>query len=80
MIEILAQFVGNKPKGRISKRVFQDNKLLQIFRKTNTSYPKKCSFFQKFGVLCLLKHPFSDSTLLSYYQRTDEVHNKFMTE
>ena len=32
-------FVGNKAKGRISKRVFQDNKARQIFRKTNISYP-----------------------------------------
>ena len=27
--------VGNKAKGRISKRVFQENKARQIFRKTN---------------------------------------------
>ena len=32
-------FVGNKTKGRISKRVFQENKARQIFRKTNISYP-----------------------------------------
>ena len=32
-------FVGNKAKGRISKRVFQENKTRQIFRKTNISYP-----------------------------------------
>ena len=32
-------FVGNKAKGRISKRVFQENKALQIFRKTKISYP-----------------------------------------
>ena len=32
--------VGNKAKkGRISKRVFQENKPRQIFRKTNISYP-----------------------------------------
>ena len=35
----MAQFVGNKAKGRISKRVFQENKACQIFRKTNISYP-----------------------------------------
>ena len=34
-------FVGNKTKGRISKRVFQENKARQIFRKTNISYPLK---------------------------------------
>ena len=32
-------FVGNKAKGRISKRVFQENKARQIFRKTDISYP-----------------------------------------
>ena len=31
--------VSNNPKGRISKRVFQENKARQIFRKTNISYP-----------------------------------------
>ena len=50
------QIIGNKAKGRISKRVFQENKARQIFRKTNIYYPllrtrtcayqkgKKCSF------------------------------------
>ena len=33
------QLVGNKPKGRISKRVVQENKACQIFQKTNISYP-----------------------------------------
>ena len=33
------QIIGNKAKGRISKRVFQENKARQIFRKTNISYP-----------------------------------------
>ena len=31
--------VGNKAKGQISKWVFQENKVRQIFRKTNFSYP-----------------------------------------
>ena len=31
--------VGNKAKGRISKRVFQESKARQNFRKTNNSYP-----------------------------------------
>ena len=60
-------FVGNKAKGQISKRVFQENNACQIFGKTNFSYPsdthtyvcvsegKKCSFFGKFGVLCFLE-------------------------
>ena len=31
-------FVGGKAKGRFSKRVFQENKTRQIFRKMNISY------------------------------------------
>ena len=31
--------VSNKVEGRISKRVLQENKARQIFRKTDTSYP-----------------------------------------
>ena len=62
-------FVGNKPKGRISKQVLEGNKARQVFRKTKISYPlirtrtcassggKKCLIFGKFGVLVFLKHP-----------------------
>ena len=32
------QFAGNKAKGRISKRVFQQIKVRQTFRKTSISY------------------------------------------
>ena len=35
----LDRVVGNKAKGRNSKRVFQENKAREIFRKTNISYP-----------------------------------------
>ena len=35
----LSLFADNKAKGRISKRVFQENKARQIFRKMNISYP-----------------------------------------
>ena len=52
------QIVGNKAKGQISKRVIQEDKVCQIFQKTNISDPliwgKKCLFFGKFGVLCFL--------------------------
>ena len=34
----LSELVGNKAKGRISERVFQENKAHQIFGKTNISY------------------------------------------
>ena len=36
---MFCQFVGNKAKGQISKRVFQENKGRQILQKTNISYP-----------------------------------------
>ena len=35
----LHYIVGNEAKGRISKRVFQESKARQNFRKTNISYP-----------------------------------------
>ena len=63
-------------KGRISKRMFQENKARQIFQKTNISYPlihtsgaKKCSFFGKFGVVCFLETPVLRFALLPYYRR-----------
>ena len=31
--KVILKFVGNKAKGRISKRVLQENKARQIFRK-----------------------------------------------
>ena len=71
---IAAVIVGNKAKQRIPKRVFQENKASQIFRKTNLSYPplrrrtyvcvsggKKCSFFGKLACFVFLKLPFWDS-------------------
>ena len=77
---IAKHFVGNKAKGRISKRVFQENKGSQIFRKMNISYPLirtrtsayqgvKNSFFRKFGVICFLLTPVLRYALLPYYQR-----------
>ena len=68
------EFVVNKAKGRISKPVCQENKAGRIFRKTNISYmcvsgKKKCSFFEKFGVLCFLVTPVLKFALLPYYQR-----------
>ena len=73
-------FVRNKAKGRISKRVLQENKPRQIFPKnehflppdTNTyvfvSGGKKCSLFGKFIVRCFLETPVLRFTLLPYYQ------------
>ena len=80
---ILVENVGKNAKGRISKRVFQENKARQIFRKTNIYYPliryvcvswdKKCSFFAKFGVLCFLETPVLRFTLSPYYQQKGNV-------
>ena len=45
---IKPKFVGNMAKGRISRRMFQENKGHQIFWKTNISYPlirtRKCAY------------------------------------
>ena len=71
------RLVGNKAKGRISKRVFQENKARQIFRKTDMSYSmihtrtcpyrgvRNIRFFEKCGVLCFLETLVLRFTLLS---------------
>ena len=74
----LPVFVGNKAKGRMSKRVFQENKARQIFRRNElfllsdthmgVSGGKKCSFWGKFGVLCFLETPVLRFALLPYYR------------
>ena len=56
----LCQFVGNKVKGRISKRVFQESKARQILQKT---------FFGKFVVVCFLVTLVLRFAFLSNYQR-----------
>ena len=56
MSKTVLNFVGNKAKGRISKRVC-------------VSGGKKCSFFGKFGVLCFLETPVLRFALLPYYRR-----------
>ena len=67
-------FVGNKAKGRISKRVFQENKTHQTFRKTNISYPlrvRNIHFSENLVCFVFLKHPFWDLPfcLLPHYRR-----------
>ena len=69
----LPVFVGNKAKGRMSKRVFQENKARQIFRKTNISYPlirtrtcvyqgvRNVRFSENLACFVFLKHLFWDS-------------------
>ena len=63
----------SKAKGRISKRVFQEKKAREIFRKTNIFYPLICTrtctyqgvknvrFSENFTCFLFLKHPFWDS-------------------
>ena len=94
-IDFFYKFVGIKALGQISKRVFQENKARQTFRKTNISYVcvsggkkclhvcvsggKKCSFFGNFGVLCFLEAPVLRITLLPYYQWIVEWHSVTIT-
>ena len=73
------KFVGNEAKGQISKRVLQENKPRQIFRKTNISYllirtrtylcvsgGRKGSFYGKFGELFFLETLVLRFSLLSF--------------
>ena len=65
--------VVNKPKSRISKHVFQENKARQIFQKTIISYPVICThtctyqgvrnvrFLENLACFIFLKQPFWDS-------------------
>ena len=56
-------FVGNKAKGRISKRVFQGNKAHQIFWQTNISYQgvRNVCFSEILACFVFLKHLLGDS-------------------
>ena len=69
----LVFMVGNKAKGRISKRVFQESKSRQNFRKTNISYhlirTRTCLFFRNFVVICFLETPALRFALWPYYGR-----------
>ena len=38
-VEEMSQFIGNTAKDQISKRVLQQNKAHQIFKKANISFP-----------------------------------------
>ena len=54
-----------RQKGRISKRVFQENEARQIFRKTDISCAyqgaRNVCFLENWACLVFLKHPFWDS-------------------
>ena len=80
--EINPKIVGNKAKGRTSNWVFQENKLRQIFRKTNTSYSlintRTCAYHGVINVcfcenltrFVFLTHPSWDSP---FYLITDNL-------
>ena len=66
----ISEIVGNKAKGRISKRVFPESKACQNFRKNKHFLPpdthrhacvsggQKCLFFGNLVCFAFLKHPF----------------------
>ena len=64
-----SELVGNKAKGRISKRVFQENKALTCAYVCVSG--GKCLFFGKFGVLCFLETTVMSIALLPYYRRSE---------
>ena len=78
------QFVSNKVKGQISKRVFHENKARRIFRKTNISNAlirtRMCAYQEaknvKFDVLCFLETPVLRLALLPYYRRVNQLKTK----
>ena len=77
----LLYLVGNKPKRRILKRVFQGKQSTPSFPKNEHFLPsdthtyvcgsgtKKCSFFGKFGVLFFFETPVLRFAFLPYYRR-----------
>ena len=69
----ISLFISHKAKGRISKRMFQESKACQNFRKTNISYllirtstcvyqgVRNVCFSEILACFAFLKHPFWDS-------------------
>ena len=91
MFSFQLNIVGNKAKGRISKRVFQENKAHQIFRKTKflttrkhttPNFPKNelflinVCFSENLVCFVFLKRPFWDSP---FGLITDDI-TKFIKE
>ena len=66
---LLPEIVGNKAKGRISKRVFQENNARQIFRKNEHSPPPPPDTHTY--VPCFLEAPVLRFSLLPYYRRNE---------
>ena len=63
-----SNFDGNEAKGRISKRLFQENKAQQFFPETDISSSLiRTRTFGNFDVLCFLETPVVRFSLLRYY-------------
>ena len=85
-LNIEPKFVGNKAKGRLSKRVFQEKQSTPNFPQNEHFFPpdththmyvcilegKKCSLFGKFGELCFSCNTRFGIRLLPYYRRVFE--------
>ena len=61
ILMVLTYFVSNKPKGRISKPVFQENKAHQIFRTCAYQGVRNVCFSENSVSFVFLKHLFWDS-------------------
>ena len=69
--EVILKIAGNKAKGWISKRVFQENKARQIFQKRTFLTPcRNVRFSENLGCFVFLKQPFWDSPFCLI---TDEI-------
>ena len=72
---IVPKYIGNKAKGRISKRAFQENKARQIFRKTKPfclitdEYILQMKRDIHFHWSQMLKNPVFDEELKIRYQQ-----------
>ena len=75
--ELIPEIVGNKAKGRTSKRRFKKAKHAKISKNKHylpldmhtcvcVSGGKKCLFFRIFGILCFLETPVLRFALLPY--------------
>ena len=53
MAIIYTEFVGNKAKERIAKRVFQENKARQISEKQTFIFVRTCTYQGKINVYCV---------------------------
>ena len=73
-------FVGDKAKGRISKRVFQENKVRQIFRKTNISYQgvRNAPFLENLPCFAFLLPPICSLLIISNQSNEHQRHFEYL--